>query len=202
MFKKMVQTRPTKNFLKQIYQNDNGLECVSISTIGNTYVNMSVCKHISYFEIVYLSTLLGLNYFLCTNFIHVLFMYNLFSLFLYIVTLLICLYQTHSLVFSARSQNVIFLSNIGLQITTSNLIGTESSEYLSYDDIEDFIIVEMFHRQFSVVTYLSSVLKNEKSHKILFENFSLKLTQLEIMYQCVKHVLSSKNIIDLQPGVE
>ncbi|KAL1452527.1 hypothetical protein WDU94_006750 [Cyamophila willieti] len=198
----MVQTSLNENVLKQIYQSDNGFECVSISTMGNTYVNMSVYKRISYFEMIYLLTLIGLDYFLCTNIIHVMFTYNLVSSFLYIVGLLICVYQTHGLFFSPRNQIVNFFSNIGLQITTSNLIGTESSEYLSYNDIEDFIIVEMFHRQLSVVTYLASVLKNGKSHKLLFENFSLKISQLEIMYQCVKHVLSSKNVLDLQPDIE
>lgn len=193
----MVQKNNTKQHPKEIYQSDNGCECVSVKTMGNTYVNISVSKYFSFLDIVYFLSLLISNYFLCINSLHVVFSYHFYTVFLYLVTLLFCLYKNYTILFSPRKESVILLDNIGLQITTQNFLCRESSEYLSYCDIEDFVIVEMFHRQFSVVTYLSCLLTNKQQHKILFGNFNLKLSQLEVMYQSVKHVLRSKHSVNI-----
>lgn len=79
-----------------------------------------------------------------------------------------------------------------------NLLQRESSEYISYNDIKDFVIVELIQR-FSIVTYLSCMFKNVNNHKILFADFNLKLSQLETMYHSVKHVLSSNHALDKEP---
>lgn len=186
-------TSKSEDILKEIYHHESKDGSVSIKVMGDTYVHISVAKHFSYSQVLYFIALLVSNYFLCTKFIPLVLSHNVFISFLYSTTVLFCSYKIYQTIFNTWKQNIIFVSNIGLQITTLNLLQRESSEYLSYCDIENFAIVEMFHRQFSVVTYLSCLLKNEK-HKILFENFSLKLAQLEVMYQSVKHVLASRKI--------
>lgn len=189
-----------KDSLKEIYHSDSKDNSVSIKTLGDTYVQITVARHLTLSQIIHVLVVLVCNYFLCTNCIHLIFSYTACSLCIFITTVIYCTYKIYTVLFSPRKQSVIFVSHIGLQVTTVNSLRKESSEYISYSDIDNFVIVEMFHRQFSVVTYLSCLLKNKDNHKILFGDFSLKLAQQEIMYQCLKRVIVSTQTRIIEPS--
>lgn len=114
----------------------------------------------------------------------------------YFLFSVLCLSLIYCLYYTVEKESLLIVVPLTLQMTTTYILGNQSTFSLPWSAIEDFMIMEVIMGQ-KVHYFLSLILSREvdgkcgDGHIILFKNIRPPLKCLEVVYRDVQKILDN-----------